>query len=120
MSPFNPRPVFHLSGRDFPVPVPGRLLIGRDPEADVVVEDDRVSWRHAEVTCTDGPVEIRDLGSGNGPWVDGIRLGGGPHQLGEAATVTVGGTRLRYAGSSPQVHSSRSDPPADAVRLDRS
>jgi DNA-binding NtrC family response regulator len=48
------------------LPEHGVLVLGRDLEAEIVLDDSSVSRRHAEITC-DGPiVTIRDLGSRNG------------------------------------------------------
>ena len=54
----------------------GPLHIGRDPEAGLLLEDDEVSRRHAEVQY-DGGADlwvICDCRSRNGLWVDGVRV----------------------------------------------
>ncbi len=48
-------------------------LVGRDPEADIVVADFRVSWHHAELRPARGRWALADLGSGNGSYADGRR-----------------------------------------------
>ena len=50
-------------------------LVGRDPEADIMVADFRVSWHHAELRPTRGRWALADLGSSNGSYADG-RAGG--------------------------------------------
>ena len=61
------------SGRTFDLDAP--LDVGRDPMAGIpLVEDERVSWRHARLTPTDGGLRIDDLGSRNGTYVDGERV----------------------------------------------
>jgi cytochrome P450/NADPH-cytochrome P450 reductase len=53
---------------------PGRAyLIGRDPEADIVVTDVRVSWHHAEFRPTRRRWALVDLDSTNGNYADGRR-----------------------------------------------
>ena len=53
---------------------PGRAyLIGRDPQADVVVADVRVSWHHAEFRPARGRWALVDLDSANGNYADGRR-----------------------------------------------
>lgn len=47
----------------------GTVVIGRDPEADVVLLDPQSSRRHAQVHVTETLFEIEDLGSFNGTWV---------------------------------------------------
>ena len=50
-------------------------VIGRDAAtADIVFHDDAISKRHARVRMRDGMVEIEDLGSSNGTFVDGREI----------------------------------------------
>ena len=48
-------------------------LVGRDPQADIVVADPRVSWHHAELRAQNGRWALVDLGSTNGSYADGHR-----------------------------------------------
>ena len=48
-------------------------LVGRDPQADIVVADPRVSWHHAELRAQNGRWALVDLGSTNGSYADGRR-----------------------------------------------
>ncbi len=48
-------------------------LIGRDPQADIVVADPRASWHHAEFRAQQGRWVLADLGSTNGSYADGRR-----------------------------------------------
>lgn len=64
-------------GARIPVP-PGRtLVIGRAPEADVVINDMYLSRRHFQLTNTGRSVELVDLGSSNGTLVNGKALATG-------------------------------------------
>ena len=47
------------------------MTIGRDASNDLALEDPNVSRWHAEVIVHDERVELRDLASRNGTWVDG-------------------------------------------------
>jgi hypothetical protein len=67
-------------------------VIGRGAEADVVVDDPGVSRRHAEVHTGGGRVRVVDLGSTNGTFVDGERIGTG--DLADGSRITVGRTRI--------------------------
>ncbi len=51
-----------------------RLLIGRSSTCQLVLADDTVSRRHAELRVEDGHWLLRDLGSSNGTWVNGRRV----------------------------------------------
>jgi ABC transport system ATP-binding/permease protein len=53
----------------------GTYTIGRDPQSDIVVSDDRVSWRHATITVADGTWVLTDSGSTNGTFVGRERIG---------------------------------------------
>ena len=54
--------------------VAGELLIGRAGEADIWLDEEGVSRKHARV-FHDGPtIEVADLGSRNGTWVNGNRI----------------------------------------------
>mgnify|MGYP006302092225 CR=1 FL=1 len=52
----------------------GPVVLGRAPECDVVLLDDSISRRHAEIHGEDGGARLADLGARNGTWVEGIRL----------------------------------------------
>jgi pSer/pThr/pTyr-binding forkhead associated (FHA) protein len=76
-------------------------VLGRGTEADVVVDDSGVSRRHAEVHTDGNRVWVVDLGSTNGTFVDGERVGGqgsaGQRATGEltdGSRITIGRTRI--------------------------
>ena len=50
------------------------FAIGRDEECDLVLEDDQVSRRHAELELSNDRIVVRDLGSRNGTFVNGKRI----------------------------------------------
>jgi hypothetical protein len=51
-----------------------RLVLGRSPDCDLVIDDPNVSRRHAEVRREDGRYVIADLGSTNGLELNGRRV----------------------------------------------
>ncbi|MFE8015456.1 ABC transporter ATP-binding protein/permease [Streptomyces antibioticus] len=79
----------------------GRVMrIGRALENDLVVSDLQVSRNHAEFHSTpDGRMEIRDLGSHNGTYVNGQPIAkGGTQLLGPTDIVGVGHSTFRIVG----------------------
>ncbi len=79
----------------------GRVMrIGRALENDLVVSDLQVSRNHAEFHSTpDGRMEIRDLGSHNGTYVNGQPIAkGGSQLLGTTDIVGVGHSTFRIVG----------------------
>src|SRR5215213_9956963 len=61
-----------LSGRL--VDVDNELVLGRGDSSDLQIEDVELSRRHAIVRSVDGTLEIEDLDSLNGTWVNGSRI----------------------------------------------
>lgn len=79
----------------------GRVMrIGRALENELVVSDLQVSRHHAEFHATpDGRMEIRDLGSHNGTYVNGQPIAkGGTQLLGPTDVVGVGHSTFRIVG----------------------
>ncbi|MFC8008432.1 FHA domain-containing protein [Streptomyces olivaceus] len=79
----------------------GRVMrIGRALENDLVVSDLQVSRNHADFHATpDGRMEIRDLGSHNGTYVNGLPIAkGGSQLLGPTDIVGVGHSTFRIVG----------------------
>jgi len=68
------------------------VVLGSDPECDVLVDDPRVSRKHCEIRRDGRAVIIRDLGSKNGTYVEKVAIR--EAFLEPKATVTIGGARL--------------------------
>ncbi len=82
------------AGRSVPV-LGGELTIGRDPTAELVLDDPELSFRHARLEMgATGPV-LTDLGSTNGSTVDGHRIRAGPAVVPTGAVIRTGGSLLR-------------------------
>ena len=73
------------------------LTIGRLPECDIVLDDSKVSRRHAEVRRDGISVSVVDLGSTNGTMVNGAGIR--ERALSDGDQITVGATTLRYEAS---------------------
>ncbi len=74
------------------------LIIGRDPLLDVALANPEVSRQHARMARDEnGDYKIQDLGSTNGTFVNGQRLGGEPYTLQAGQEVVLGSSViLRY------------------------
>ncbi len=79
------------AGVAYPFPLSGAALVGRDPQADVCVEDPTVSSLHCTITVG----EIVDQRSHNGTSVDGHPVSAGERSvLPFGGIVRIGATRL--------------------------
>jgi len=67
-------------------------VLGRGSDADVMIDDAGVSRRHAEIHLLDGSVNVVDLGSTNGTFLNGKKVHNAP--VTDGAVVTVGRTRI--------------------------
>ncbi len=80
--------------------------MGRDPQGDLVIDDARVSWRHATISWGGRSWVIEDHGSTNGTFVRGQRI----HQMeiGPGSAVHLGnatdGPRLNLAAGAQAGH----------------
>jgi adenylate cyclase len=52
----------------------GTLVVGRALTSDIPVLDPTISRRHAEVACDAEGVRVRDLGSSNGTFLNGVKV----------------------------------------------
>ncbi|MFD6886482.1 FHA domain-containing protein [Streptomyces sp. NPDC059957] len=69
-----PELVLELNGRTWTLDPSRSYSLGRDPQGDVVIDDARVSWRHATITWNGRGWGIEDHGSTNGTYVHGARV----------------------------------------------
>jgi ABC-type multidrug transport system ATPase subunit len=87
--------------------VSGRIRIGRSPDNDVVLDDLQVSRWHAEVHRTATGARLVDLGTRNGTFHNGNRVGGAELRPGDLLAfgrhrLVFDGERLRgYADGGP-------------------
>ena len=83
-----------LEMNGFRISLSARLtMIGRSPEADVRLHDPGVSSRHAAIRLGRSAT-IEDLGSTNGTFVDGRRVG--TADLRDGAVIVLGGVRVTF------------------------
>ncbi|MFG2785607.1 FHA domain-containing protein [Streptomyces prunicolor] len=107
-----PELVLELNGRTWTLDASRPYTLGRDPQGDVVVDDARVSWRHATISWSGRSWVIDDHGSTNGTFVQGQRI----HQMeiGPGSSVYLGnatdGPRLSLSGAAASVASPQAQP----------
>jgi pSer/pThr/pTyr-binding forkhead associated (FHA) protein len=71
--------------------------VGRHSEADIFLDDVTVSRRHTEFVRQGTAFELRDLGSLNGTYFDGVRVDSA--MLGDGSEVQIGKFRLTFYAS---------------------
>ncbi|MFN3652680.1 MAG: FHA domain-containing protein [Armatimonadota bacterium] len=77
--------------------LPAEMGIGRDPSQDLPLPQDRTaSRRHARIHYTNGSWFVRDEGSSNGTYVNGVRIQEQPIFPGDL--IRVGQTEFRFEG----------------------
>src|SRR5271166_1330390 len=70
----------------------GRLVVGSAADSGIVVDDPAVSRIHAELELRDDGLWVRDLGSRNGTFIEGILVTLG--RVPDGGAVRVGSTLL--------------------------
>jgi pSer/pThr/pTyr-binding forkhead associated (FHA) protein len=77
-----------------------RTVIGRELGCELVLEDQRVSRRHAFIELVNGQHLLRDLGSSNGTFLNGLRVNAGhAFALREGDIVEIGNARIVFAAT---------------------
>jgi hypothetical protein len=101
------------TGQTFPLSLE-TITIGRDPLTDIVIEDPEVSRLHARLTRSDRGYALQDMGSTNGTFVEGQRLGGEPLELEPGQVVILGSNiTLAYEAASEAKASAEQVEPAE-------
>jgi len=77
-----------------------RTTVGRDPAADVCIDDEAVSWHHLEIEARGGVLMATDLDSRNGTALNGEPLER-PRRLRDGDVLTVADYRLEVSDSLP-------------------
>jgi adenylate cyclase len=85
------------------------LVVGRSLASDIPILDPSISRRHAEVSCDERGVYVRDLGSSNGTFLNGEKVDAA--SLGPDDTVSFGRVAFRlHAVSAPRPVAGRTMP----------
>ena len=101
MSPQQPRIVVEIgrSGRLEHVLQRGTTRLGRRPDSHIRIDDPTVSGAHAHIVWVYDPPYIQDLGSTNGTFVNGRRIG--RQELHHGDLIRLGRQDLQFRSPSP-------------------
>jgi pSer/pThr/pTyr-binding forkhead associated (FHA) protein len=80
-------------GGEFPIGEGQEIVIGRSSDLDMVLVEEMVSRKHARISLTNGVINIEDLGSTNGTFVNGEKVQKGT--LAEGDRVLIGTNILK-------------------------
>ncbi len=107
-----PELVLELNGRTWTLDPSRPYTLGRDPQGDIVLDDARVSWRHATVSFNGRSWVIEDHGSTNGTFAQGQRIQ--QLEVGPGSAVHLGnatdGPRLNLSGAAAAVATPQAQP----------
>ncbi len=90
------------------------LVVGRAVTSDVPIYDPTISRRHAEIELTDTGVRVKDLGSSNGTFLNGAKIGeaeAGPNDVVTFGKVAFRVKEVTAAPVRPQVVLTPTTPP---------
>src|SRR5581483_11393591 len=81
-------------GQVFKIARPSTTM-GRSNTCEVVITDPLVSRQHCQIMLGMGGINLRDLGSTNGTFLNGVRIT--ESAIRNQDVISIGGTRLRFA-----------------------
>ena len=81
---------------------PGDTVLGRERLAAGRIDDGTVSRRHARITVATRTATITDLGSKNGTFVNGKRVGAKSVRLSDGDQIQLGSVFLAFRAASPE------------------
>src|SRR6187431_1843250 len=90
-------------GGEFPLRMNREIIIGRSSDLDMVLVEDMVSRKHAKISTTDAEVDIQDMGSTNGTFVNGEKIT--RSRLQEGDRILVGTSIIKMVAVDPAAYS---------------
>ncbi|MCA9599654.1 MAG: DUF4388 domain-containing protein [Myxococcales bacterium] len=94
-------------GGEFPIEEGRQIIIGRSSDLDMVLVEEMVSRRHAQIEMRNGVITIQDMGSTNGTFVNGEKIQSA--MLREGDRVLIGTSILKVVAVSAEAPSSKRD-----------
>jgi adenylate cyclase len=104
--------VSESNGQVYALPDGATLVVGRGAGCDVMVQNPNISRRHAQMRVAPDSVELQDLGSANGTFVNGDR---GPRMLAHNGDVITFGTATFRLERAPETASATDTRPVPAA-----
>ncbi|MCS7070185.1 MAG: FHA domain-containing protein [Anaerolinea sp.] len=98
------------------------VVIGRDEDCDIVIQDRQVSRRHVRIYKEDDAYFVEDLESRNGTWVNGEQLKGCRRLYDNDVIQLAATTRMQFLGSgatAPMPYAVPANLADGRLRLDR-
>jgi len=99
-----------------------RLVVGRAPDCDIVIDDAQIAPHHATIEIIDDAICLRDMGSGAGVLVNGLRLATAVLHTGDQLAfgrdhflIEAPGLPLRGEVTPVPVETGQQDNPSDAA-----
>lgn len=99
-------------GRNYPIA--GTAVIGRAPDCSIQLDETGISRMHARLMPTEDGVQVEDLGSTNGSFINGKRVLLGEAKVGDEIAFDTARFRLAASGASEPI---LSDAPAVRSRI---
>ncbi len=88
-------------GGEAQFPLTGRIIIGRDQRCQIILNDNKVSRKHASIELKElNQAVVRDLKSSNGTYVNGKKIEG-ECRVNAGDTIAVGINKLRILETNP-------------------
>jgi phosphoserine phosphatase RsbU/P len=96
-----------LAGRLFKIDR-NLMIIGRNPDCDLVLTPKSVSRRHAAIVRRNGEYVLKDIGSTRGTYVNGQKLSQ-PCVLANGCSILIGELQLTFSSQAVQIQDSEDD-----------